>query len=197
MGELHIYQVEGMEEYLPKQLYHGYYGKAKSFLDSMSNWLFPEAECKYLDNQQRQKMLKMFNTARNFALCDLRIGLLIKKMNWYVQKIIELLTKGQCNYDGYCLFIEASVWLSYNNVKIEVRDCDDNDFLERYDFDFKEYVNEPNYLKRDYSNRLLSYTCNLLELYGKYFEKEDDHIRFNVTMNGDKFCGGRGYIEWS
>ena len=198
IGELHIYQVDGMEEYLPKQVYHGYYGQVKSFLDSMSSWLFPEADSIYFKNQQKQNMLKMFNIARNIALCDLRKNLVINKMNWYVQKIIELLAKDQCNYDGYCIFIEASVWLKYNDVEIEIRDCDDNIFWENYrDFNFKEYISEPNYLKRDYSNKLLAYICNLLELYGEYFERDSDRIHFNITMNGDKCCGGRGFIEWS
>ena len=164
----------------------------------MSNWLLPEADSTYFKNQQKKNMLQIFNVARNIALCDLRKKLVIKKMNWYVRKIIELLTENQCNYDGYCIYIEASVWFKYNDVEIEVRDCDDDTFRKKYyDFDFKKYISEPNYLKRDYSNKLLAYTCNLLELYGKYFEREVDCIRFNITMNGDKCCGGRGFIEWT
>lgn len=185
-----------MQEYLPKQVYYGYRGRIQSFLDSLSSCLFPEADSKYFKDQQNQNILKMFNIARNLALCDLRKNLIVNKMNWYVQKIIELLTKNQCNYDGYCVFIEASAWLKYNNVEIEIRDCADNRFFEKYDFDFQKYVSEPNYLKRDYSDKLLAYTCNLLELYGEYFEREADSIGFNISMNGDKCCGGRGFIEW-
>lgn len=142
-------------------------------------------------------MLKMYNVARNLALCDLRKRLIVNKMNWYVEKIIELLTESQCNYDGYCIFIEASARLKYKSVNIEIRNCAGNDFGKEYNFDFKEYVSEPNYLKRDYSNKILAYTCNLLELYGEYFGREDDWISFYVAMNGDKCCGGKGFIKWA
>lgn len=87
--------------------------------------------------------------------------------------------------------------LEKNKVEIEVTDCSDNEFKKEYEFDYLKYITEPNYLKRDYSDKLLSYTCNLLELYGQYFEKEDISVRINIHMNGDKCLGGRGYIEWS
>lgn len=56
-----------MEEYLPKHVYHGYYGLAQSFLDSISSWLFPEADSKYFKEQQKKNLLQMFNVARNLG----------------------------------------------------------------------------------------------------------------------------------
>ncbi len=192
-----------MEEYIPKQVYYGNVGRIQSLLDSLSNSLFPDAYSKYFDGIKKQNILKLCNIARNFALCDMRKNLVIRKMNWYVEKIINMITENKCDYDGYCIFLEASAWfnenLSFrkNKVEIEVTDCSDNEFKKEYEFDYLKYITEPNYLKRDYSDKLLSYTCNLLELYGKYFEKEDISVGINIHMNGDKCFGGRGYIEWS
>lgn len=201
MGELHIYEVEGMDEYLPKQVYYGNVGRVQSFLDSMSSCFFPEADSKYFREQQKQNMLRMFNIARNLTLCDMRKNLTIRKMNWYVEKIIELVSENKCNYDGYCVFLEASAYYpkdsKYRKVEIEVTDCADNRFFKWYDIDYQLYISEENYLKRDYSDKLLAYTCNLLELYGKYFEKDLKSVGFRINMNGDKCFGGRGFIEWS
>lgn len=44
-------------------------------------------------------MLKLCNVARNLALHDMRENLVIKKMNWYVEKIINMITENKCNYD--------------------------------------------------------------------------------------------------
>lgn len=197
MGKLHIYQIDGMDQYLPEQVYCGYQGNIQSFLDSMSDFLFPKANSKYFKERRYQETLRMFNIARNLALNDLRKNLVIRKMNWYVQKIIELLTQNQCNYNGYCLFVEAYAWLKCKEVEIKIRDCDNNSFRKTYDFDFEKCIIEPNYLRRDYSDKLLAYTCNLLELYGEYFDRKTDYIGFNITMDGDKCFGGRGFIEWS
>jgi hypothetical protein len=41
IGDLHIYQNDGMEEYIPKKVYYGNAGRIQSFLDSMSDWLYP------------------------------------------------------------------------------------------------------------------------------------------------------------
>lgn len=200
IGELHIYQVDGMEEYLPKQVYYGNAGRIQSFLDSMSSCFFPEADSKYFRKEQTQNMLKMFNIARNLTLCDMRKNLVIKKMNWYVEKIIELVSENKCDYDGYCVSLEASAYYPqdslYRTVEIDVVDCSYNRFSKCYKEDYQLYVREKNYLKRDYSDKLFAYTCNLLELYGQYFEKDSTYIWINIHMNGDKCFGGRGFIEW-
>ena len=35
-----------------------------------------------------------------------------------------------------------------------------------------------------------------LELYGKYFDKDNNSIGFNIHMHGEKCIGGKGFIEW-
>lgn len=197
MGKLHIYEVEGMEEYLPKKVYYGSTGRIQSFLDSLSGSLFPNADSEYFNEIQKQNVLKLCNFARNLALNELRKDLVIKKMNWYVEKIINMISEGNCDYDGYCIFLEACAYFYNNKIEIEVSDCSDNVFGRKCSFDYLEYISEPNYLKRDYSDKLLAYTCNLLELYGSYFEREKDSVGLRIHMNGDKCFGGRGFIEWS
>lgn len=197
IGDLHIYQIEGMEEYLPKKVYYGNAGRIQSFLDSLSSSLFPDADSEYFNEIQKQNMLKLCNVARNLALNDLKENLIIRKMNWYVEKIINMISENKCDYDGYCIFLEAYAWFEKNQIEIEVSDCSDNVFGRKCGFDYLKYVSEPNYLKRDYSDKLLAYTCNLLELYGQYFEKENNSIGLNIHMNGDKCFGGRGFVEWS
>ena len=103
----------------------------------------------------------------------------------------------QFNYDGYCIFLEAYAWIDKNEIEIEVEDCSDEVYGRKCGFDYLKYISEPNYLKRDYSDKLLAYTCNLLELYGQYFEKQNDSIGLSIHMNGDKCFGGRGFVEWS
>lgn len=200
IGDLHIYQIEEMEEYLPKKVYYGNAGRIQSFLDSLSSSLFPDVGSKYFNEIQKRNMLKLCNVARNLALYDMRKNLVIRKMNWYVEKIIELVSDNKCDYDGYCVFLKALAYYpqnsNYRKVEIEVCDCADNRFLKMYEQDYQLYIREKNYLKRDYSDKLLAYTCNLLELYGQYFEKENDSIRLDIYMNGDKCFGGRGFIEW-
>lgn len=189
-----------MEDYLPHKVYYGHAGRIQSFLDSMTNLLYPKADSKYFREQQSKYMLTMVNTARNLALCDIRMSMVIKKMNWYVEKVIELITENKCDYNGYCIFLEANAYLpensKYRTVEIEVSDCADNKYYKQYKKDYQQYVKEENYLKRDYSDKLFAYTCNLLELYGRYFEKDRNYIGINIHMNGDKCWGGRGYIAW-
>ena len=197
MGNLHIYEVEGMEDYLPKKVYYGNAGRIQSFLDSLSSGLFPDADSRYFNETQKQNMLKLCNVARNLALCDMKKDLVIRKMNWYVEKIINMISENKCDYDGYCIFLEACAYFNNNKIEIEVSDCSDNVFGRKCNFDYLKYIGEPNYLKRDYSDKLLDYTCNLLELYGKYFEREKDSVRLRIYMNGDKCFGGRGFVEWS
>lgn len=197
IGDLHIYQIEGMEEYLPKKVYYGNAGRIQSFLNSLGSSLFPDADSKYFNEIQRQNMLKLCNVARNLALNDLKENLVIRKMNWYVEKIINMISENKCDYDGYCIFLETYAWFDKNKIEIEVSDCSDNVFERKCGFDYLEYIREPNYLKRDYSDKLLAYTCNLLELYGQYFERENDSVGLRIHMNGDKCFGGRGFVEWS
>lgn len=166
---LHVYQIEEMEEYLPKKVYYGNAGKMQSFLDLLSGSLFPDADSKYFNEIQKQNMLKLYNVARNLALNELRKNLVIKKMNWYVEKIINMISENKCDYDGYCIFLEAYTWFNGNKIEVKISDCSNNIFKRKCNFDYLEYISEPNYLKRDYSDKLLAYTCNLLELYGQYF----------------------------
>lgn len=200
MGDLHIYKVDGMEDYLPKQDYYDNSGKIPSFCDQMINFLFPEAHSKYFNNILSKYVLNLFNTARNLAICNMRKNLVIKKMNWYVLKIIDLITKNQCDYDGYIISFEAVAYFpssQYSKVEVEVIDCNDDIYQKTYWKDYKEYVKEENYLKRDYSDKLYAYTCNLLELYNKYFnENNSEYVHITVCMNADKCFGGRGFIEW-
>lgn len=200
MGDLHIYQVDGMEDYLPKQVYYGNSGKIQSFCDQMTNFLFPEAHSKYFNNIQSKYVLNLFNTARNLAICDMRKNLIINKMNWYILKIIDLVTENQCNYDGYNISFEAVGYFpssKYSKVEVKVIDCNCDIYQKSYWKDYREYVKEVNYLKRDYSDKLYAYTCNLLELYNKYFnEKNLKLINITVGMSADKCFGGRGFIEW-
>ena len=193
---LHVYPVVGMEDYLPKKVYYGYAGAIRLFLDEMGSYLHPAADSRYFDETQKRNMLQLSNIARNLALNDLRKDLAIRKMNWYVDKIIKLISHDECSYDGYCIFLEAYIWFDTNKLGIELSDCADRVFGRKCGFDYFNYISEPNYLKRDYSDKLLAYTCNLLELYGKYFEKENDSIGFRIHMNGDKCFGGRGFVEW-
>ena len=197
IGDLHIYQIEGMEEYLPKKVYYGNAGRIQSFLDSLGSSLFPDADSKYFNEIQKQNMLKLCNVARKLALNDLKENLVIRKMNWYVEKIINMISENKCDYDGYCISLETYAWFDKNKIEIEVSDCSDNVFGRKCGFDYLEYIREPNYLKRDYSDKLLAYTCNLLELYGQYFERENDSVGLRIYMNGDKCFGGRGFVEWS
>lgn len=169
-----------MEEYLPNELPERvYYGTSK-----------------YFDNIQRQDVLKLYNAARNSRLHEMREILAIKKMNWYVEKIFELLSKNKCNYDGICIFLDALVLINRNEIKIRMQDCSGKVYEREYSFNYLKYISEPNYLKRDYSDKLLAYTCNLLELYSRYFKKENDFIMFSIYMNGDKWYLGRGFIKW-
>ena len=128
MGKLHIYEVEGMEEYLPKKVYYGSAGRIQSFLDSLGGSLFPDADSEYFNEIQKQNMLKLCNIARNLALNELRKNLAIKKMNWYVEKIINMVSKGNCDYNGYCIFLEACAYFYNNKIEVEVSDCSDNVF---------------------------------------------------------------------
>lgn len=198
MGKSHIYSVDGMDKYLPKQVYYGRHGNILSFLDSLSESLFPQADSKYFNAIQRRNMLQLCNIARNLRLNDMHRTTIINKMNWYVDKIIKLITNNTCNYDGYCIFVEAWAWFDTNEVEITVTDCADNEFVRKYNFNYSEYISEPNYLKRQYpdNDKLLAYICNLLELYGKYFDKDDNSVGFNIHMNGEKCIGGKGFIEW-
>jgi hypothetical protein len=193
IGDLHIYQIEGMEEYIPKKIYYGDAGRIQSFLDSMSDWLYPEADSQYFKTKRTQSYMKLFNAARELSLLDMKMNLVIKKMNWYVEKIIELITNGKCNYNGYCIFLSCDVFDYKDGIEIEVEDCNDDIFKKEYKVNYKTFIKEPNYLKRDYSDKLLAYVCNLLELYEIYF----GGTGFSIHMNGDKCFGGRGYIEWS
>lgn len=200
MGDLHIYQVDGMEDYLPKQIYYGSSGKIQLFCDQMTNFLFPEVHSKYFNNMQSNYVLNLFNTARNLTICNMRKNLVINKMNWYVLKIIDLITENQCNYDGYVISFEAVGYFpssKYSKVEVEVIDCNDDIYQKTYWNDYREYVKEVNYLKRDYSDKLYAYTCNLLELYNKYFNENNSKlINIIVCMDADKCFGGRGFIEW-
>lgn len=204
MGDLHIYQVGGMEDYLPKQIYYGNSGKIQLFCDQMTNFLFPEEHNKYFNNIQSKYVLNLFNTARNLAICNMRKNLVINKMNWYILKIIDLITENQCNYDGYVISFEASFEAvgyfpssKYPKVEVEVIDCNDDIYRKAYWNDYREYVKEVNYLKRDYSDKLYAYTCNLLELYNKYFnENNSKFINIFACINADKCFGGRGFVEW-
>lgn len=99
---------------MPKQIYYGTTGRLQSFLDSFSHSLFPDAYSKYFDGIKKQNILKLCNIARNFALCDMRKNLVVRKMNWYVEKIINMITENKCDYDGYCIFLRASVLFNGN-----------------------------------------------------------------------------------
>lgn len=120
-------------------------------------------------------------------------------MNWYVNKIFELISENQCDYDGFCIFLDLSAWFTEDtqSIVIEVTDCADNTYQKRYSLDYRQFIKEPNYLKRDYSDKLLAYTCNLLELYDKYIFKSQDYVMINIHMQGDKCFGGRGFIDWN
>lgn len=173
-----------MDDYLPKQIYYDYAENSK-----------------YFNNIQKKYVLNLLNVARNLAICDMKKDLIIHKMNWYVSKIIDLVTKNQCNYNGYSVAFEALAYSplpeSYSEVKVEVVDCNGDIYRKSYQKDYREYIKEENYLQRDYSDKLYSYTCNLLELYNKYFnESNSEFIYIKVYMNGDKCFGGRGFIEW-
>ena len=133
----------------------------------------------------------------------MRKNLVINKMNWYILKIIDLITENQCNYDGYIISFEVSFEAAgyfsskYPKVEVEVIDCNDDIYRKAYWNDYREYVKEVNYLKRDYSDKLYAYTCNLLELYNKYFnENNSKFINIIACINADKCFGGRGFVEW-
>ena len=60
-------------------------------------------------------------------------------MNWYVEKIISLISENKCDYDGYCIFLEAYAWFDKNKIEIEVSDCSDNVFGRKCGFDYLKF----------------------------------------------------------
>jgi hypothetical protein len=199
MNNLHIYPTDGMEEYIPRKVYYGTIGSIQAFCDSMSSFLFPKADSIYFNARREQAYMELFNAARKLSLLDMRMSLIIKKMNWYAEKIIELASDSTCDYNGYSIFLECYAKNYSNELGIDVYDCGDNHFSKKYKIDYEQFISEPNYLKRDYSDKLMAYTCNLIELYSKYFNKEKSSYGpgLSIHMNGDRCIGGRGYIEWS
>jgi hypothetical protein len=212
MDNLHIFSVDNMEQYLPHVEYHGYGGYIQSFCDSFSNWLFPKAKSIYFDGEEKQLWLNMINNARKLQLLDNQKTLTIKKMNWYTNKLVDLLKTDECNFDCYVYFLDIIVSQykdsKYKNIEVTLK-CEDKNGEDIHikksfeDFNFLNYISEANYLKRDYSNKILAYSANLAELYGKYFDEDgltyDKKGRLFVylspTLHGTKAIQ-HGWIEW-
>lgn len=211
MGDLHIYQVEGMEEFLPHTEYHGAKGYIQSFCNGLSSVFFPKAESKYFDNKQTQLCLEIMNNARNMRLLENQKSLIIRKMNWYVNKIVAMLVSENYQFDCYCYYLDISIYCDPKTTEFRPKGYESSDVKFRCNDDvhkisfgepcFLNHIAEQNYLKRDYSNKLRSYSYNLAELYGKYFEDNlydkngNLHIFLNPCVNGNKSFG-KGFIEW-
>lgn len=212
MGDLHIYQVSGMEDYLPKISYYGNRGYLQRFLDGFSAALFPKVEMEILDNKKNNIWLKIFNETRKLTLLDKKHDLIIKKMNWYVRKIMTDIVKDYICEGTLCWF-EIERHTIYNDdctsevkIRVSVRD-DDNKFIKEYGSDeFNKFKDIDNYLHRDYSDKILAYIFNLSELYNFYIvgnSKEDLFCKtlgyypdLKCAIHG-KQCYGTGYIDWN
>lgn len=209
MGDLHIYQVDGMDDYLPKISYYGNKGRLRSFLDGLSSSLFPKVGIEVLDKKKELTWLKMMNEARNLALLDKKYDLVIKKMNWYVKKINHYIANDFVSEDTLCWFEiqRLDKWHENLGVKIviSIRD-DENEFIKEYDSrDFDKFKNVDDYLKRDYSDKVMTYAFNLTELYNYYLIGNDKEDLFSKTLGyypdlrcaiHGKKCYGTGYIDW-
>lgn len=210
MGDLHIYEVQGMHEYLPKISYYGNRGKMQSFLDVLSASLFPKVEMEVLDKRKEHVWLKILNEARNLTLLDRKYDLIIKQMNWYVRKIIHYIADDFISDDIlYWFKIERVSSYIYGDLddKIIVSVVDDgNEFVREYkQKDFDKFKDTDNYLRRDYSDKVMAYIYNLSELHNYYLvgNKKEDlfHERLGYcpdlrcAIHGKK-CSGNGYIDW-
>lgn len=212
MEYLHVYKVDYMEQYLPHVTYSGSRGYIQAFCDSLGSYLFPKAKSEHFDNIEKQLWLNMANIARKLQLLENKKELILKKMNWYVRKIINLIKTDECSFDCYVYFLEIIVSQSrgydYKCLEIELR-CENHlgdDIQIKHEFEgfnILDYIQETNYFKRDYSNKLVSYAANLAELYSKYLlgkELKFDNdgrlfIFVNPTLNGSKSIQ-HGFIEW-
>lgn len=203
MGELHIYEVDGMDEYLPKISYYGNKGRIQSFLNGMSAALFVSVELEVIDSQKKNCWLKIFNEARKLTLLDNKHDLIIKKMNWYVRKLVELVA-------GDYEWLNTLYWVDIDTrcKEITLKISDDNKTFEityqSNEFDKFKYVD--NFLQRDYSDKILTYIYNLSELYNLYICGNKKEDLFNgilgyypvvrCSIQGEKSCAPR-YIDWT
>jgi hypothetical protein len=92
----HIYQIERMEEYLPKEFYFGRGGMVKSFLDSMNSVLFKQSYSDNFKKTIRPIELKYINTIRDMTLANMKEEYYQKLLRKYSRYIIDKLI-----YDNY------------------------------------------------------------------------------------------------
>lgn len=203
MGDLHIYETFGMDEYLPKVSYYGYKGHLQSFLDGMSAVLFPSVEIEVLDNQKRKCWLNIFNEARKLSILDKQHDLIIKKMNWYVRKIVGLIAG---NHEWLDTLYWFEIDTEYKEIILKISD-DDKAFEVRYNADeFDKFRYIENYLHRDYSDKVMAYIYNLSELYNLYINGNKREDLFYKSLGfypgvkchiQGKKCYSPGYINWT
>lgn len=206
MGDLHIYEVQGMHKYLPKISYYGNRGKMQSFLDGLSASLFPKVEMEVLDKKKERAWLKIYNEARKLTLLDRKHDLIIKQMNWYVRKIMHYIADDFMS-DNIIYWFEIERVSGVQDDKIIVRVVDnDIKFIKEYkQRDFDKFKDVDNYLRRDYSDKVMAYIYNLTELHNYYLigNKKEDLFYENLgyypdlrcAIHGRK-CYGSGYIDW-
>lgn len=87
----HIYQIERMEEYLPKEFYFGRGGMVKSFLDSMNSVLFPQSHSNNFKNTIRPIELKYINAIRDMTLVNMKEEHTQKLLRKFSRYIIDIL----------------------------------------------------------------------------------------------------------
>lgn len=203
MGDLHVYEVLGMDDYLPKVSYYGNRGRIQGFLDGLSSFLFPEIEINKIDSKKRECWLKVFNEARKLELLDRQHNLIIKKMNWYVRKLVDLLA-------GDHEWLDTLYWFKidtrYKEVTLDIYDNDESYKVTYQASEFDKFKDIDNYLHRDYSDKIMAYIYNLSELYNLYIldNKKDDLFYKNLgyypgvecSIHGQK-CYSPGYIDWT
>lgn len=209
----HIYQTSSMYNYLPEE-YNKYKPYTTRNYKSFLHYLSSKEFCYYSDyfnDKRRNEIMKLINTARKISIYDLKQELIYNQISWYCKKIIELM-KYNLEEDEK-IFCQLNINYSSKDyrkydgkykeeLKIEIYERNKKHYNFELEYkDFDKFISEPNYLKRNYSDKLKAYSYNLLELYLKYFNKDNfhtnDYIDFNATIWSEHSCYNSGIVQFN
>lgn len=117
----HIYQIERMEEYLPKEFCFGRSGMVQSFLDSMNSVLFPQSHSNNLKKTVRPIELKYINAIRDMTLANMKEEHTQKLLRKFSRYIIDILIND--NYKkkkpDMIYYLEICYGMKYKSLSLE------------------------------------------------------------------------------
>lgn len=203
---LHMYEVQGMEKYIPKDFYSGRSGYIQSFLDGISSILFTEIKLKEMDSQIKNLYLKMNNTARDMVLLENKNKLIRKKMRWLVRKIWNEVREDYEIQKDKMIFFKIHVKPKYFNesgITIRFYTIDGNfDYTKEYSLNLEEYkeVLEKYFTQNKCDSKIKLYCILLCNLYDKYVEPlyRPEYDIYEKEIEGDistYFGSKEGFIE--